>query len=114
MAVIPFVTQIDFMSPRWNRDAWARIQADMDSEKQRICHCSGSIMAGRPREAVKPIPGFPTFPAPRPLPPRHRPPAPPCRARRWAASSRARRASGVRALPGAAPSISGVSVMTGI
>ena len=54
MAVIPFITQIDFMNPRWNRDAWARIQADMDSSKQRICHCSGTILAVRPGEKVKP------------------------------------------------------------
>ena len=47
MAVIPYVTEINFSSPRWNRDAWARMQADMDSEKERICHCSGTIMAVR-------------------------------------------------------------------
>ena len=68
MAVIPFVTQIDFMNPRWNRDAWARIQADLDSDKQRFCHCSGQIMAVRPGEAVKPILGFQTFLATRLLP----------------------------------------------
>ena len=27
MAVIPFETKIDFMNPKWNRDAWARIAA---------------------------------------------------------------------------------------
>ena len=50
MAVIPFETKIDFTSPRWNRDAWARIQADMDSSRERICHCSGTIIAVRPGE----------------------------------------------------------------
>ena len=68
MAVIPFETRIDFMNPRWNRDAWARIQADMDSSKQRICHCSGTILAVRPGEAVKPFLGFQTFLATRLLP----------------------------------------------
>ena len=68
MAVIPFETKIDFMNPRWNRDAWARIQADMDSSKQRICHCSGTILAVRPGEAVKPFLGFQTFLATRLLP----------------------------------------------
>ena len=29
MAIIPFETKIDFNSPRWNRDAWARIQGDI-------------------------------------------------------------------------------------
>ncbi len=68
MAVIPFVTKIDFNSPRWNRDAWARIQADMDSSKQRICYCSGNVIAVRPGEALKPILGFQTFLATRLLP----------------------------------------------
>jgi hypothetical protein len=68
MAVIPYETKIDFTSPRWNRDAWARIQADMDSARQRICQCSGTILAVRPGEAVKPILGFQTFLATRLLP----------------------------------------------
>jgi hypothetical protein len=68
MAVIPFETRIDFASPRWNRDAWARIQADMDSSRERICHCSGTIIAVRPGEALKPILGFQTFLATRLLP----------------------------------------------
>jgi hypothetical protein len=68
MAVIPFETQIDFMNPRWNRDAWARIQADMDSSNERLCHCSGNIIAVRPGEVLKPILGFQTFLATRLLP----------------------------------------------
>ena len=68
MAIIPYVTSIDFMNPRWNRDAWARIQADMDSSRERICHCSGTILAVRPGEKVKPILGFQTFLATRLLP----------------------------------------------
>ena len=68
MAVIPFETKIDLTSPRWNRDAWARIQADMDSDKERICYCTGNILAVRPGEALKPILGFHTFLATRLLP----------------------------------------------
>ncbi len=68
MAVIPFETKIEFMSPRWNRDAWARIQADMDSSKERICYCTGNVIAARPGEALKPILGFHTFLATRLLP----------------------------------------------
>lgn len=68
MAVIAFETKIDFMNPRWNRDAWARIQADMDSSKERICHCSGNIIAVRPGEKLQPILGFQTFLATRLLP----------------------------------------------
>jgi len=29
---IKFETEINFQSNTWNRDAWARIQADLDSE----------------------------------------------------------------------------------
>jgi hypothetical protein len=68
MAIIPFETKIDFTSPRWNRDSWARIQGDMDSTKERIGHCSGVILAVRPGEAVKPILGFQVFLATRLLP----------------------------------------------
>jgi hypothetical protein len=68
MAIIPYTTKIDFMSPRWNRDAWARMQADMDSSKERICYCTGNIMAVRPGEAIKPFLGFHTFLATRLLP----------------------------------------------
>jgi hypothetical protein len=68
MSVIPFVTQIDYMSPRWNRDAWARIHADMDSSKERICYCTGQVIAVRPGEKLKPILGFHTFLATRLMP----------------------------------------------
>ncbi len=61
MAVIPFETQIDFTRPRWNRDAWARIHADMDTGKERISHCSGIIIAVEPGKALKPFLGFQTF-----------------------------------------------------
>jgi hypothetical protein len=68
MAIIPFETKIDFNNPRWNRDAWARIQGDMNSENQRIGHCSGVIIAVRPGEALKPFLGFQVFLATRLLP----------------------------------------------
>jgi hypothetical protein len=68
MAIIPFETKIDFTNPRWNRDSWARIQGDMNSEKQRIGHCCGVILAVRPGEALKPILGFQVFLATRLIP----------------------------------------------
>ncbi len=61
MAIIPFETRIDFNNPRWNRDAWARIHGDMDSGKERVSHCSGTIMAVQPGTAVKPFLGFQSF-----------------------------------------------------
>ena len=68
MAIIPFETKIDFMNPKWNRDAWARIQADMDSSKERIGHCSGVILGVKPGEKIRPLLGFQTFLATRLLP----------------------------------------------
>jgi hypothetical protein len=56
------------MSPRWNRDAWSRIQADMDSSKERIGHCSGVILGVKPGEKLKPLLGFQTFLATRLVP----------------------------------------------
>ncbi|MCC7257976.1 MAG: DUF1838 family protein [Gammaproteobacteria bacterium] len=61
MAIIPFETRIDFNNPRWNRDAWARIHADMNPDNERIAHCSGVIVAVRPGQALKPFLGFQTF-----------------------------------------------------
>lgn len=68
MPIIPFETKIDFNSPRWNRDAWARMQADMNSDNERIGQCSGQIIAVRPGEALKPFLGFQVFLATRLLP----------------------------------------------
>ncbi|CAG0944444.1 hypothetical protein GPROT2_02626 [Gammaproteobacteria bacterium] len=68
MAIIPFETRIDVNSPRWNRDAWARIHGNMDSSKERIGYCTGTVMAVRPGEAVKPFLGFQTFLATRLVP----------------------------------------------
>jgi hypothetical protein len=68
VAIIPFVTKIDFASPRWNRDAWARIHADMDSEKQRVGYCCGQVIAVRPGEKLVPFLGFQVFLVTRLLP----------------------------------------------
>ncbi|MCH5372827.1 MAG: hypothetical protein JJ992_02535, partial [Planctomycetes bacterium] len=40
-----FQTTIDFQSPAWNRDAWARIASDLDPAKQAIGHYRGQVMA---------------------------------------------------------------------
>ena len=58
---IKFETEINFQSNTWNRDAWARIQADLDSEKESICYTTGQILGVRPGEAVKQLCGFETF-----------------------------------------------------
>jgi len=68
MAIIPFETKVDFMNPRWNRDSWARIHGDLNSDNQRIGHCSGTILAVKPGEKVRPLLGFQTFLATRLVP----------------------------------------------
>ena len=41
---IEFEHEINFQSNTWNRDAWARIQADLNSENESICYVSGQIL----------------------------------------------------------------------
>ena len=65
---IKFETKIDFKNPIWNRDAWARIQADLNPEKETICHCRGEILGVKPGEAVKHLLNFETFLATRLVP----------------------------------------------
>ena len=56
-----FETEINFQSNTWNRDAWARIQADLNSEKESICYTTGTILGVTPGQAVKELCGFETF-----------------------------------------------------
>ena len=56
-----FETEINFQSNIWNRDAWARIQADLNPEKESICYTTGTILGVRPGQAVKELCGFETF-----------------------------------------------------
>ena len=56
------------MNPRWNRDAWARIQGDMNPENERFSSCSGVVLGVKPGEAVKELCGFEVFLATRFLP----------------------------------------------
>lgn len=63
-----FETKIDFKNPRWNRDAWARIQGDVNPENERICYAAGEVIGVRPGEKLKPLCGFETFLATRLVP----------------------------------------------
>ena len=65
---IPYVTETNFMNPRWNRDAWSRIQADMNPENQKFSDVRGVILGVKPGEAVKELCGFEAFLATRLLP----------------------------------------------
>ena len=65
---IPFVTETNFMNPRWNRDAWSRMQADMNPENQKFGDVRGVILGVKPGEAAKELCGFEAFLATRLLP----------------------------------------------
>mgnify|MGYP001161315719 FL=1 len=65
---IEFEHEINFQSNTWNRDAWARIQGDLNSEKEAICYVNGQILGVRPGEAAKELCGFETFLCTRLLP----------------------------------------------
>ena len=56
-----FETEINFKSNIWNRDAWARIQADLNSEKESICYTTGTRLGVRPGQAVKELGAIETF-----------------------------------------------------
>jgi len=66
--VMQFETKIDFKNPRWNRDAWARIQGDLNPENERFSYCSGLVLGVKPGEKVRELLGFETFLATRLVP----------------------------------------------
>jgi len=65
---IEFEHEINFQSNTWNRDAWARIQGDLNSENESISYVNGQILGAKPGEAVKELCGFETFLCTRLLP----------------------------------------------
>ncbi len=56
-----FETKIDFMNPLWNRDAWARIQGDLNPENERCTYCTGQVLGVKPHEKIKELCSFETF-----------------------------------------------------
>ena len=56
-----FISEIDFSSPEWNRDAWARIASDLDPNNERIGRYRGQVMAIVDGEAVRVLCGFEGF-----------------------------------------------------
>ncbi len=63
-----FKTEIDFKDPIWNRDAWSRIQGDLNPENQKFSTVRGVILGVKPGEAVKELCGFDVFLATRLVP----------------------------------------------
>ena len=63
-----FETKIDFMNPIWNRDAWARIQADINPENEAFTYATGQVLGIKPGEKVKELCSFDVFLATRLIP----------------------------------------------
>jgi hypothetical protein len=58
---ISFSTDIDFKSPVWNRDSWARIHGDVNPANEKVTACSGVVLGARPDEKLRELCGFETF-----------------------------------------------------
>lgn len=53
--VATFDTQMDFKNPKWNRDAYARLQGDLDFGKTRYSWIGGPVMAVVPGQRIVPL-----------------------------------------------------------
>lgn len=53
--VIDFVTKVDFKDPKWNRDTYARIDADVDPTKEKCGWLKGMAYGVRDNEKVRPL-----------------------------------------------------------
>ncbi len=52
---IKFNNTMNFADPEWNRDAYARLQGDLDFTKTRYGWLGGPVMGAAPGEKVKPL-----------------------------------------------------------
>jgi hypothetical protein len=51
----PLVTKIDFKDPKWNRDTFARLDADLDPTKEKLGWMRGTVYGVRDNEPVRPL-----------------------------------------------------------
>ena len=58
---IDFVTKIDFKDPKWNRDTYARIDADIDPAKEKCGWLKGKAYGVRDNEKVRALFGVEGF-----------------------------------------------------
>ena len=56
-----FVTKIDFKDPKWNRDTFARIDADLNPNKEKCGWLKGKAYGVRDNEKVRPLFGVEGF-----------------------------------------------------
>lgn len=50
-----FVTKVDFLDPKWNRDTYARLDADLDPSKEKVGWLKGKVFGVRPNEKIRPL-----------------------------------------------------------
>ncbi len=50
-----FVTKIDFKDPKWNRDTYVRLDADLDPGKEKVGWITGKAFGVRDNEKVRPL-----------------------------------------------------------
>ena len=52
---VDFITKIDFKDPKWNRDTFARMDADLDPTKEKLGWIKGRAFGVRDNEKVRPL-----------------------------------------------------------
>lgn len=52
---VDFVTEVDFKNPKWNRDTYARLDADLNPDKEKVGWLKGKVFGVRPNEKVRPL-----------------------------------------------------------
>lgn len=58
---IDFISKIDFKDPKWTRDTYARIDADLDPTREKCGWLKGKAYGVRPNEKVRPLFGVEGF-----------------------------------------------------
>jgi hypothetical protein len=51
----PFATKINFKDPAWNRDTFARMDMDINPNKEKVGYLKGTVYGVRENEAVRPL-----------------------------------------------------------
>jgi hypothetical protein len=52
---VDLVTKVDFKDPKWNRDTYIRLDADVDPTKEKLGWLKGTAYGVRDNEAVRPL-----------------------------------------------------------
>lgn len=60
-AKVQFESKLDFKNPKWNRDAYARLQGNLDTTRTRIGYYGGTVLGVSPNEKVRELVRFEGF-----------------------------------------------------